>query len=301
MDTTSVLPIISDLIRAGATLLWPLIVLVLALVFRSDITAILARLRRGKFLGQELELEPTVEKLSKNVEIAKANPRDSKAMPLPESVKGAMDADEAGILEAAKPSPELGIIKLASVLEREMRTIVGSLGLLEGRKGMTALRLMDLMISKDLLPKGTGESIRIFQDLRNRIVHGRGKANEREVLRTLDIGLALLRRVKVIPHETNVVYLAGIDLYNDAECTSLVEGVKGIILESTSFGGIQTAKRIFPTTKRGYYRNGHHVTWEWSNVKGWYDDTWYVDPDSGQRKLAWNSSAEFMGRHFDDA
>ena len=43
----------ADLLRAIASLLWPILTFVFVIAFRGEITALAKRLKRGKFLGQE--------------------------------------------------------------------------------------------------------------------------------------------------------------------------------------------------------------------------------------------------------
>jgi Na+-transporting methylmalonyl-CoA/oxaloacetate decarboxylase beta subunit len=47
---------IADLISATASLLWPVIAFTVISWFRPELRALIARIRRGKFLGQEIEL-----------------------------------------------------------------------------------------------------------------------------------------------------------------------------------------------------------------------------------------------------
>jgi len=103
--------------------------------------------------------------------------------------------------------------------------------------------------------------------------------------------------LKAIPSEINIVYHLGVDLYADSACTIKRQGVKGLILETISGGGIEKKFRIFPTTKTNYIK-GKRVSWEWNLNKGW-EQTWYIDPDTKQKKYAWREAGEFIGRHID--
>src|SRR3984893_17916211 len=47
---------LADLISAFASLAWPVVALAIVKWFRPEIRAILSRIRKGKFLGQEIEL-----------------------------------------------------------------------------------------------------------------------------------------------------------------------------------------------------------------------------------------------------
>ncbi len=97
----------------------------------------------------------------------------------------------------------------------------------------------------------------------------------------------------------NIVYLSGVDLYSDPECTNMVEGAKGLILETISPGKAEVFKRIFPTTRPEYYQRGKRVTLEWNLSRVW-EQTWYIDPDTKEKKKAWDSAGEFTGRHVED-
>lgn len=71
------------------------------------------------------------------------------------------------------------------------------------------------------------------------------------------------------------------------------------MLESKTSGGARTYKRIFPTTKCEYYKKGKQVTWGW-NLSNTWDQTWYIDPDTPEKKIAQSSADEFVGRHIDE-
>ena len=60
MDSATLFKLINELIVALASLLWPIVTLIIVLVFRSDLAALLKRVRKGKILGQEMELDPMV-------------------------------------------------------------------------------------------------------------------------------------------------------------------------------------------------------------------------------------------------
>jgi hypothetical protein len=47
---------LADLISAFAALAWPVVTVAIVSSFRPEIRAILSRIRKGKFLGQEIEL-----------------------------------------------------------------------------------------------------------------------------------------------------------------------------------------------------------------------------------------------------
>lgn len=98
-----------------------------------------------------------------------------------------------------------------------------------------------------------------------------------------------------------VVYQTNISLYEDPECEKKRNDVTGLILASETIGfgdGGLTRKRIVPTRRFSYYEKGNRVSEEDdANLSNVWPATWYFDPDDGQKKLAWQSSAEFVGNH----
>ena len=300
MDSATRFKLINELLVAISQLPWPVVVLVVALIFRRDIAALLHRVRKGKLFGQEMELDPAVQEFRVSVQEAQDE--------IPGSIVGEkqfeketteLDQDEKEVLEAAKTNPELGVIKLSSILEREIRLLAGSLGQLGQRTRSAATQLFRVLVDKGYIPAHTTKSLEIFWELRNEIIHGHRGKEDRNVLRVLDVGLVLLRTIKSIPHETNVVYHPGVDLYSDSECTQKVDGAKGLILETISPGKAEVFHRIFPTSRPQYYKRGNRVTWEWNLSRVW-QQTWYIDPDTNKKRKAWDSAGEFVGRHVED-
>ena len=138
------------------------------------------------------------------------------------------------------------------------------------------------------------KSLELFWDVRNKIVHGHGDVSKEDLVRTIDIGLTVLSAIKAIPHEKNIVAHPGADMFADQEGHEPIEGVKALILETTTPGGANKLMRVFPTTKE-HYRQGMTVSWEWNMDKTW-DRCYYRDPWTNEIKKGWHSSAEFVGR-----
>lgn len=300
MDNATLFKLINELIGALASLMWPIVTLVLILVFRKDLTALLARIRKGKLFGQELELDPAIFEFQRSVREAQQEVPEPEVPPqkLQQQVEE-LDRDTKEIIDIAARDPELGVVKLATKLEREVRLLAASLGQLESKRHISLIQVFSMLVEKGYVPKHTAESLQSFWELRNRIVHGRGEESDKDIRRVLDIGLVLLKTIRSIPHEINMVAHPDLELFSDASCTTQIVDAVGLLLNTTSPGGADVVKRIFPTTRRGYYQTGKRVTWEWNLTKTW-GPVWYVDPDTGEKKQAWSSAGEFVGRHVDD-
>lgn len=299
MESISTFANINNLIIAISKLLWPVISIIIILIFRKEISNLFFRIRKGKLLGQELELDPRVDLFQKTVKKSEQelpeitdDPKDINK----EEEK--MDSDINEILKASEINPEFGILRLSALIEKEIRIIAASLGDIDSRKQIPVLRQFEVLIQKRRLSQHTHESLKLFWDLRNRIVHGHGVTDKKDVLRILAIGLDFLRTIRDISHKTNVIYNPGVEVYEDNKCTKIRKGVKGLILETTSHDG-KKLKRIFATRNFTYYKKGKMVTWEWDLSHNW-NETWFIDPDTNQKKMAWSSAGEFTGRHVDE-
>ena len=176
--------------------------------------------------------------------------------------------------------------------------MLASLGLIDDKNYTRINQAFEMLEQRGSLPKNATESVKTFWQLRNEIIHGKEVKNENNIIRVLDIGITLLRMLRAIPHEKNIVYHPGVNLYSNANCTEKRDGVKGLILETSSPDGSEKTHRIFPTTKLNYAK-GKQVAWEW-NLSSIWTQTWYIDPDTSDKKSAWISSGEFVGRHIDE-
>jgi hypothetical protein len=139
----------ADLIRAFAALAWPLIVLVLLIVYKPDVVKLMNRLRRGKLLGQEIEFD--LDKLEASATAALEQSADAPAALPPSEPPSPAEPDappkeeasreskspaspapttaeetEAAILDEAAISARLALISLSAQLERTMRLILAS-------------------------------------------------------------------------------------------------------------------------------------------------------------------------------
>lgn len=304
-----------ELIAALSKLLWSVLPLIFIWIFRNEIAKLLTRVKKGKIFGQEFELEPLVNNFQGVVKEAKLetskkvidveNIEENIEENIVENIEEnivekdqILDTDIKEVLKFAEINPEIGIMLLSSLFEKDIRIIANSLGDFSTNRKVSARKHLQLLVEKNRLPKHTSESLNIFWDLRNRIVHGHGKQDKHNVLRVLDIGLNLLKTIRSIPHDIYKVYHPEVDIFEDEECTKKREGVKGLIVEGEGAGG-GNYKCIFPSTKTSYYKKGKRVTWEWDPSKVW-DETWYIDPDTNEKKSAWGSAAEFIGRHVED-
>lgn len=291
---------VSALISSVASLLWPTFAFVFLFLYRKQIGDLLARLRKGKLLGQEIELGESLDRLEKS---ASAVAAEVAAIPQSSEDKGndSVGNNESAIdsiLRQAAKSPKAALVLLASDLEHEAIQLLASIGLLEGKRFVPLSKAIEVLQRHyGKLPGHVLSSLSLFWEVRNRLVHGR-QADDEEVLRAIDSGITILKALRAIPRETNYVYHSGVDIYRDPNCMMPWTFGKGVILETETPGQTKRFFRIFPTMKT-HFQKGKRVGWEWDNSTVW-GDAWYRDPETDEIKLAWNSSFEFVGRDLEE-
>jgi len=294
---------LSELIKAFASLLWPILGFVFVFLFRNDIANAIGRIKKGKFLGQEVELSDDLEKLQQTVveaseEVASLPPISIEENSDQEKLNKEIEDDAIkAIIKEAGRSPKTALILLASEVEKEARQTLASIGKLKGTQKLTLSKLIDELDSHYGLPRHVSSSLRMFWDTRNKIIHG-GETEDGSILSAIDSGVTILQTLYSLPREKNWVHHEGVTIYSDESCNNEIPGAKGIILKSSSSSGARTFYRIFPST-RTHFKKGKRVAWEWGFENTWRD-AWYKDPETNEIKLAWNSSAEFVGRNLDN-
>jgi hypothetical protein len=291
--------LVLELLRVTGQLLWPLTIIVILILFRTDIHKVLSRLRRGKFLGQELELGEETQKVEKQVEAAEqAEPTKPLMDPAKDTFAQLSNLHAAGekvrnFLAEASQDKLLALLRIWIEIEQEVRTIVATHGLLQFSSRPSVREYVKVLAQRKVITQETADSIANFYELRNRLVHGRigDTYHEAELLALIDSGLRLLEILRLIPRQTYKVFDL-VPFFSDALATVRVEGAKAVILETTISDG-RHIYAAYPTTKP--YARGQTLSWEW-NLRNVWGPAWYRDPESGQVKLGWDSAGEFVGR-----
>jgi hypothetical protein len=304
---------IAPIVQALASLAWPFFAFTVLFVLKREITAAIRRITKAEFFGQKVELraelaELNVSTVASEKEVQELPPpftlpaemgqySGEPAMLPPPNQQESFDAATKSILQQAANDPKLAVMAVSAELEKQARQALAALGLLGDRRLISLSEALN-ELTKYGFPLHLISTLRLFLDVRNKIVHGVTATND-DALSALDSGLRLLRALSALPYETNIVYLPDVEIFSDSECTQPITDAKGLILESTSPAGSMKMYRIFPTTRRDYYQKGKKVAVDWNMHKKW-PEAWWRDPDTGSVKKAWVESAEFIGRHLEE-
>jgi hypothetical protein len=295
----------AKLISAIAQLLWPLLGFCLLWLFKQQVADILKRLNRAtkvKAGSFEVELDQLQAGAEKAAQEVVAPVLSAPQQPTTHLTRVSLDCavpekslDELVLREAAQ-SPRAALLLLASEIQKRVKHLLAVTNWQQNISPEPLSEAIDKLRAQGSLPENVTGSLKLFLDVRNKLIHA--EASDDELFRAIDSGLTLLRAINSIPVETNIVFQTGVPVYSDAACTRLITDATGLILETTSPGGTQTSYHIYPTT-RTHFQKGKRVAWEWSMGRTW-GPAWYRDPETNDVKQAWISSAEFIGRHLDD-
>ena len=205
---------------------------------------------------------------------------------------------EKQILEEAIQSPAVAMMRLSLEIERQLRLILAVIGRLKDYTGQSPTEALDLIAMSNegsAIPPELRDILENFWDLRNSIVHG-ARSHHVIAMRAVDYGLRILRALQAIPRPSFIV-AARVPLFSDRYCQTLRDDVWGVILEHWGAKGENFGRHTHPSRKK--YIEGGSVSWEWAlNGPGW-EETWYREPQTGETKLAWSESLEFVGRPLD--
>jgi hypothetical protein len=294
----SVFELIIDLISALVKLAFPLIILIIVLIFKKEISGILKRIKKGKILGQEIELSEEIDKLGENIVQESKNlpfSIDSKMKMLSTKEEVKLNEEAVVIIKGAEEKPIEAVELAKNQVEKELINLIATYGLIKYfEKGFNFFKAVALLQNRGVISSSTAISLRNYYELRNKITHDPSEANKDEIIRFVDLGIVLAGAISAIPRETYEVYEPNVEIFKDAKCSVKYAGVWGILLKVISPGGKIENFRIYPTTRKDY-KKGQVLSWEWDLSKTW-GEAWYKEPGTDNIKTAWTEAGEFVGR-----
>lgn len=81
--------------------------------------------------------------------------------------------------------------------------------------------------------------------------------------------------------------------YSDPECRVEVQGARLLVLRSDDPRQNHHPVECMPTRKR--YTRGQTLVWDIDRKLQW-EDSWYVNPETGRKEKAWARAVEFIGK-----
>ena len=277
-------------------LLWPIFAFAALTLFRPEIKSILRRIRKGKLLGQELELQESLERLesAKDAALAAGETQSAPQLPAPAPDTEAADDITRQVLREAGENPKAGLLLLSAEVERLLREILLSNGWAQPGRPLPIVRSLELLAANGSLPSKLLDATRAFYRARNEIAHGMA-ASEGDVLRAVDAGTEIYRALITVPHSTHTILAADLPLYSDPDGNQGYPDFRAVLLSNEAKPGRGRVTESVHPVRAGAFRVGQKVSWHWdrSVVVG---ESWYRDPQTGKPKYAWTSSVLFDGK-----
>lgn len=183
-------------LNAIASLLWPIFAFVVLWMFRSDLKRILSRVRKGKFLGTEFELDALQEFASEAV-------IDVAALPAPSEPKVLSVMQNEVVKktnEISSRSPKAALLFISGEIEREIRNILGDVYQDDrNKKRVLSLRTgLQILEEKDVLPATVRGSVELFWQLRNRLAHG-DEVDSDQIATMIGAGMLIYESLIALP------------------------------------------------------------------------------------------------------
>jgi hypothetical protein len=180
------LELIVALVKALA---WPLVTLTGLLLFRSELKALIRRVKAGKFFGQEVSLSEDLERLEQRTSAAETAVPPLALPAGSEASRAEMREDVLSALSAAMPIGAL--VQLSARIEQQAREILISAGKLPAERVLSLTPMIAMLRRNRAIPEEVAQSLAQFAEVRNKIVHGQDVPHP-DVERTVASGLRLL-------------------------------------------------------------------------------------------------------------
>jgi hypothetical protein len=184
----------TDVLKALASVAWPAFAFTVLFVLKPEIKDFISRIRKGKVLGAEIDLDQKLDQLKDSVDLAKSEIPNEVAAPTAEVVQAGF-ADR--ILNEAGVSPLAAFMRLSSELERVANSLMNDFDPAAKQRKLTLQEAFKRM-PVDIISPEIRRSLQMFSSIRNRIVHENYSVTNSEILRAIDIGLNLLFVLEVV-------------------------------------------------------------------------------------------------------
>jgi len=147
--------LIIDFITALSKLLWPILAFVIFFTLKKQIIKLLPRVKRVKIAGQEIELDEAIDKFQESV---KKSTDEIPEQPTSD------EKEEQAVIRSVAQDPQMGMVILAREIEKEIRNLYATMGMLNERNYVGLRQALEVMIQKSYIPKHTAASLNPFQN-----------------------------------------------------------------------------------------------------------------------------------------
>ncbi len=143
-----------ELLKATA---WPATTIVLAIVFRTELRALLSRLRKGKLGSAEFEFAETVKELEQTIGEISPPPK--------------VPAVETQLVSLAASNPRVALLTAWMEIEVNLKLLAQKHGIATGQATRNISSLIRSLAKAKLIPDSLVPIFLVIRDLRNQAAH----------------------------------------------------------------------------------------------------------------------------------
>ncbi len=207
-----------------------------------------------------------------------------------------LQQEVAQIVQSAKSDQDGAVTQAWLLIEGRLRNIMAETNWGEANF-IDVMQPIQRLVDLGVIAKNTTGNIQLIAGQIGRIArHEAGNSG----YVAINAALLLIRALSAVQFPVFIVDRINVELYSDIDCQSICPGIKGVILTGSFEDGLDddlVHRQIVPVTRTDFVV-GKYVSCSF-NSQNVFGETFYVDPESKQKQLAWSSSGEFIGFCFD--
>ena len=309
-------------ISAISELLWPLVVFVVAIIFRSEIKRLVSRISHAKIFGHEVGFSAKELLASVNTTISESEAARGKGLTdfsppsAPgEEVKeqptfhdrerhlGLLDRPiEGAILDSLKlqliREPASSVLLISAELEKSLRDLLLADGKLLQSDRRSLGRMAEQVEKEYSLSINFASSIKDIIHVRNRLAHGQFHFPDHVLREIGDAALEIVDLVRRIPRDIIYVEKSKLPVYLNDNLAEQLQGYEAVYLLFAAIPGQTGANVLVLTDKLNYYIPGKRVSSKWRPVDA-PPNVFAKHPETDLPTLIGHSREVFQGEHID--
>lgn len=186
-------------------LTWPVVVLVLALIYKRSITESVSRLTHYRGFGQELDFGQRLAELESAEAVRPPGEPSQTAQEVPGAKPGGVSPEQAGTppkterdrarLDLAETEPSFLVLSSWQDLAEAIEDLANALAPAAPRKRRSPTESLKVLQQNEMIRPLEVEELLELQDLRNRVAHGQHRPTPGEALTYANLALSVRSRV----------------------------------------------------------------------------------------------------------
>lgn len=267
---------------------WPIVVVLVVLVFRRPLIQALDNATEVKIAGQSIQIArerlDMLDMLIAQLERAEKLPDNGPQVDL-----------HGRVMDGAKADPLVGLSELDVALRAEINTLALTNGWVDDlAKGPNDLWYQLLRVHQ--LNRSAPESLPalfLFSELLDAALTQRAEFRSGDIFRTIRVGLRVHAFVQSIPQRVSTVLESRLPVYADRDRSQPRTDIHAVLIRTQHTPKEDPVERVWPSNR--HYEPGTRVTWIFDDTQ-WWDASWWYNPQTDEPILVWkNGRYSFNG------